>query len=94
MLPHQIKLIKTGQEFSFWRELKDEGKHCSKVDSIFESGTPHEIAEALLSEFKETPKELLPRFKQMIIDWLSSTNEATYEFENNEKIRDLIYEMF
>ena len=87
------KIIKENNTESNWIQLEKTGPYTESASHL-ENENKIELINYILSQFQETPQSLIPVFKERLIFWLENLNENEYKTEENEKIRDFIYEMF
>jgi hypothetical protein len=87
------KIIKENNKVSNWIKLEKTGPYTESASHL-ENENTIEVINYILSQFQETPKSLKPVFKERLIIWLENLNESDYKIEENDKIRDFIYEMF
>lgn len=87
------KIIKENNKVSNWIQLENPGPYTESALQL-ENGNTIELINYILSQFQETPQSLKPVFKERLMIWLENINESDYKIEENDKIRDFIYEMF
>ncbi len=87
------KIIKENNKLSNWIQLEKDGPYTESASQL-ENENTIELINYILSQFQETPQTLTPLFKERLMIWLENLNETEYKTEENEKIRDFIYEMF
>jgi hypothetical protein len=91
-MKNSIITIKNNSD-SYWI-TKDKSAPFSESTLPLEKSENIELVNYIVSQFEETSPSLIPIFKERLILWLENIDEATDLTEENEKIRDFIYEMF
>ena len=87
------KINKENNKVSNWIQLEKVGPYTESASQL-ENENNIELVNYILSQFQETPQSLTPVFKERLMTWLENLNEIEYKTEENENIRDFIYEMF
>ncbi|MFX1317401.1 MAG: hypothetical protein ACFE9T_16180 [Promethearchaeota archaeon] len=68
-------------------EIKNQGEYLFLVKDILFTRIPNE---SLLNHFKETKNELLPKYKQKIIDYFSNYDPYTQPIEETKKLASIL----